>query len=171
MASSLSTIKLLYDYNRWANARLLAACEPLTLEQWGRRLGCSWGSVHGLFTHILAAQVIWLARWKGDSPRALRQEAEFPTFADLEKAWLDAELALIEFINSLNEKSLTDEITYTNTRGETYTYPLGQLMLHLVNHSSRHRGELAAMLTLLSAPHPEDDLLLYLHEQQRERQK
>ena len=167
MGTSLSTIKLLYDYNRWANSRMLVACESLTLEQWGRALGHSWGSVHGLLTHMFAAEAIWLARWRGESPRVMRQPAEFPTFTDLEKAWMNMELELLEFIESLDEKRLTQEVTYTNTRGETYTYPLGRLMLHLANHNTHHRGELAAMFALLNIAHPEDDLLFYLHEKHK----
>jgi uncharacterized damage-inducible protein DinB len=143
---------------------MLAACDSLTMEQWSRSLGHSWGSVHGLLTHMFAAEVIWLARWKGTSPRALHQPAEFPTFAELEKAWMKTEIEMMEFVGSLTEKSLTQDITYTSTRGEKYTYPLGQLVLHLANHSNHHRGELAAMLAILNVQHPEDDMIFYYRE-------
>lgn len=164
MANSLSTIRLLYGYNRWANNRMLVACESLTLEQWGRDIGHSWGSVHGLLTHMFAAEVIWLERWKGSSPTALHQPAEFPTFAELEKVWVRTQLDVMDFIDSLSEKTLAHDVVYTNTRGETHTFPLGHLMLHLANHSNHHRGELASMLAILSVSHPEDDLLAYLRE-------
>lgn len=167
MATSLSTIRLLYDYNRWANNRMLVACESLTLEQWGRDLGCSWGSAHGLLTHMFAAEVIWLERWKGSSPVVLHQPAEFPTFAELEKAWVRTQLDMLEFIDTLTEKGLGDDVTYVNTRGETHTFPLGHLMLHLANHSNHHRGELVSMLSMLNVPHPEDDLLAYLREKKK----
>lgn len=164
MGTSLSTIKMLYEYNRWANERMLVACESLTLEQWSRSLGHSWGSVHGLLTHMFAAEVIWFSRWKGESPKKSHQAAEFPTFDDLERAWVQIELDLMQYIDSLGEKDLTREVTYTNTKGETYTNLLGHLMLHLANHSNHHRGELAAMLAVLNVAHPEDDLLFYLRE-------
>lgn len=164
MATSLATIRFLYDYNRWANNRMWVACESVTVEQWGRDLGCSWGSVHGLLTHMFAAEVIWLERWKGSSPAALHQPAEFPTFAELEKAWVRTQLEAMEFIDSLSEKTLVQDVTYTNTRGESFTFPLWHLMLHLANHSNHHRGELAYMLSALEVPHPEDDLLAYLRD-------
>ena len=164
MGTALSTIKMLYDYNRWANERMLVACENLTLEQWSRTVGHSWGSLHGLLTHMFAAEVIWLSRWKGDSPKTLHQAAEFPTFDDLERAWMQVELDFMQYIDSLTEKDLSRDVTYTNTKGETNTFPLGHLMLHLANHCNHHRGELAAMLAVLNVPHPEDDLLLYMRE-------
>lgn len=171
MSTSLSIIQQLYDYNRWANSRMLVACEKLTLEQWGRQLGHSWGSIHGVLTHMFAAETIWISRWKGDSPSTMQQEVDFPTFDDLERAWMQVELELNQFISGLTEKDLSGDITYTNTKGQTYTYPLGLLLLHLANHCTHHRGEIAVMLTTLGVAHPEDDLLLYMREKNGTSQK
>ena len=164
MTNSLSAIKMLFDYNSWANAGMLTACESLTIEQWDRDLGHSWGNIHSLLTHMFAAETVWLARWQGTSPNALRRPADFPTYRELRLAWerLDAEVNL--FIDSCDEKALKQDVTYTNTKGESRTFPLGHLILHLANHSTHHRCELAAMLATLGVPHPEDDLLWYLRE-------
>ncbi len=164
---TLSTITTLYDYNDWANTRLLKACEALTPEQWDQSLGHSWGSVHGLLTHMLAADVIWSSRWRGESPKVLRQSAEFPTLADLRRAWAEVDARIRDFIRGCDDARLAADLTYTNTKGGKFTFPLGWLMLHLANHGTHHRGELAAMLAVLQAPHPEDDLLFYLIERQK----
>lgn len=164
MGNHLTLIQQLYDYNRWANERFLVACERLTLEQWSRPLGHSWGTVHGVMTHMYAAETIWLARWNGTSPKVIQQEAEFSTFADLERAWVQLELELGQFVSGLTEKDLAREITYTNSKGLTYTESLGPLLLHLTNHCTHHRGELAVMLTVLGVPHPEDEFLIFLRE-------
>lgn len=164
---TLSTLAPLYDYNYWANARLLKACEALTSEQWDQPLGHSWDSVHELLTHMLAADVIWSSRWRGESPQVLRQSAEFPTLADLRRAWAEVEAGVRGFIRECDDARLAADLTYTTTRGEKFTFPLGHLMLHLANHGTHHRGELAAMLTILQVPHPEEDLLFYLMEKQK----
>ncbi len=162
-----STLATLYDYNYWANARLLAACTALTPEQWKQPLGHSWGSVHSLLTHILAAEIIWSARWQGVSPKTLLRPEEIPTLADIELKWTEVEDRVRGFIRSCDDAQFAADLTYTNTHGQTFTFPLGQLMLHLANHGTHHRGELAAMLAILQTPHPEDDLLLYFMENQR----
>ena len=167
MGSSVATIKLMYDYNRWANHRVWAVCEGLRQEQWDRNLGHSWGSVHSLLTHLHAADVIWFARWRGHSPQVLHEPAEFPTFAELEKAWQKTELEIMEFVESLTDKRLAADVNYITTRGDKQSQLLGHLMLHLANHNTHHRGELAAMLTILNVPHPEDDLLFYLRENRK----
>ena len=158
------TIKLLYDYNDWANNRMLAACAGLTAERWDQSLGHSWGSARGLLTHIMAGEMIWLARWKGHSPKSVRPPAEFPTFADLRAAWQEHSVELRSFVNAVTDDSLSGDVAYTNTAGEGFNNPLGHLMLHLANHGTHHRGELAATLAVLDVPHLEDDLLYYLRE-------
>jgi uncharacterized damage-inducible protein DinB len=171
MSNSLTLIRQLFDYNRWANERLLVACEQLTLEQWSRELGQSWGSVHGVLTHMYAAETIWLARWKGTAPKVLGQEVEFSTFADLERAWVQLDLEVGQFVDGLEEKDLWKDVTYTNTKGITYTEPLGPLLFHSLNHCTHHRGELAVMLTSLGIAHPEDEFLVFLREKMAQGQK
>jgi uncharacterized damage-inducible protein DinB len=161
---TLSTVTLLYDYHYWANARLLAACEALTPEQWDQPLGPSWGSVHGLLAHMLAAEALWLARWQGESPKTLRQKDEFPLLADVRRAWAQIENDLRAFLGRCDDARLSRDLAYATTQGVPHAMPLGQLMLHVANHGTHHRGELAAMLTLLGVPHPEDDLVFYLRE-------
>ena len=56
-------IRLLYAYNRWANARTLAAAAVLTPEQLHRDLATSHGSVFGTMVHILWGEWRWLGRW------------------------------------------------------------------------------------------------------------
>jgi uncharacterized damage-inducible protein DinB len=164
-----STLAFLYDYHYWANARLLRPCEALSAEQWDKSLGHSWDSVHGLVVHMLAAETIWLARWKGGSPKALRRAAEFPTLADVRRAWDALEADMRAFVAGCDDAQLNQPLTYTNTRGEAHTAMLGELMLHVANHGTHHRGELAAMLALLNVVHPEEDLLFYVLEQRHVR--
>lgn len=159
---TLSTVRFLYDYHYWMNAQMLAACEALTPEQWDQPLGHSWGSVHGVLAHMLAAEIIWLARWQGETPRALPPAEAVPTLADIRREWTRVEAELRAFLAGCDERRLQLDFTYTNTRGETLTVPFGPLLLHVANHGTHHRGELVGMLALLGAPHPEDDLLRYL---------
>lgn len=161
---TLSTVRFLYDYHYSMNTKMLTACEALTPEQWDQPLGHSWGSVHSMLAHMLAAEIIWLARWKGDKPTTLPRAESFPALTDVRRAWSAVEAELRAFLADCDETRLQADFTYTNTRGRTVTVPFGPLLLHVVNHGTHHRGELAAMLTVLDVPHPEDDLLYYLIE-------
>lgn len=162
-----STLTLLYDYHYWMTRQMLAACEALTPQQWDQALGHSWGSVHGVTAHMLAAEMIWLARWNGASPAALATAEDFPTLADVRRVWANVEADLRRFVSQCDDAQLAADLHYTNTRGEPFSVPLGALMLHVANHGTHHRGELVAMLTLLGIPHPQDDLLWYVLEKQK----
>jgi uncharacterized damage-inducible protein DinB len=153
--------QILFDYNRWANVRVLDAASKLTTEQYTRDLSSSFRSAQDTLTHIIAAEWVWLRRWKGTSPKTLFDPAEFPNLEALRVKWAEIEHEQMEFVNNITDDSLATMITYVNIKGETWTYPLWQMMQHLVNHSTYHRGQVATMLRQLGAEPAATDFLLF----------
>ena len=151
----------LYDYSYWANHRYLKAAEALTEEQLMRKQGHSWDSVYRVLLHMMSSEWMWLERWNGKSPQSFLEPGDFPTLASIQKYWVELESTMRAFVSALTEASLQKEISYTNTRGETYRLPLWQMMVHVPNHNTHHRGELAAMFAIMEAPHPEDEVVQY----------
>jgi uncharacterized damage-inducible protein DinB len=156
----------LYSYNRWANAKTLMVASRLDNEAFARELSNSFSSVRDTLVHILGAEWIWLERWNGRSPRALLSTAELPTLAAITERWRQVEDGQNSFLQRLRESDLSTSISYVNPRGETWSYPLGQQMLHVVNHSTYHRGQVTTLLRQLGAEPVSTDLLLYYDEQQ-----
>ncbi len=155
-------IRLLYEYNRWANALVLEAASALTPEQFTKDLASSHRSMRDTLAHTLAAEWIWLMRWKGTSPKALLDPSDFPDLASLTARWGEVEREQAEFVGGVSDESLGEVIGYVNTRGEEWRYPLWQMMQHVVNHSTYHRGQAAAMLRQLgAAPTPTDFLAFF----------
>ena len=157
-------VEYLYEYSRWANAQVLDAVSKLTPEQFTRDLHSSHRSVRDTLAHILAAEWIWLERWRGVSPSALLAPTEFPTVESLATKWANVEGDYAEFIDGITDESLATVITYKNTKGEEWAYPLGQMMQHVMNHSSYHRGQVATMLRQLGAEVNPVDLLVFMDE-------
>ena len=155
-------VEYLYEYNRWANARVLDAASKVTPEQFSRDLQSSHRSLRDTLAHILAAEWIWLERWKGVSPNALLTPSDFPTVEPLRTRFAVVEGDYVEFINGVTDASLATVIAYTNTRGEEYAYPLGQMLQHVMNHSSYHRGQVTTMLRQLGAEVNPVDLLVFM---------
>jgi uncharacterized damage-inducible protein DinB len=155
-------IELLYEYNRWANAQVLDAVSALTPEQFTQDLSNSHRCVRDTLTHILAAEWIWLRRWHGVSPKALLNPADFPDIDSLRTRWAEVERGQTEFIASLTDESLQRVIAYINTKGEEWKYPLGQMMQHVVNHSSYHRGQVTTMLRQVGATAVPLDFLVFI---------
>ena len=155
-------IEHLYAYDRWANAKTLAVAAGLAPAQFTQHLGNSHASVRDTLAHILGANWIWLMRWRGTSPKALPDPADFPDLESLRERWAEVESGQVEFISTLTDEALAAVVVYTNTKGEEWAYPLADLMQHLVNHASYHRGQVTTMLRQLGAAAVSTDLLYFL---------
>ena len=151
----------LFAYNRWANARALEPVSALTPEEFGRPLGGSFSSVHGTLTHIYAAEWIWLERWNRKSPRSLPTSLEVPALHTLREKWAAVERAARDFVAGVTQENLEEVITYVNVKGETWSYTLADMFVHVVNHSTYHRGQVATMLRQLGTIPLSTDFLVF----------
>jgi uncharacterized damage-inducible protein DinB len=158
-ALSLGTLRELFEYNYWARDRQLEVCATLSQEQFQRPLGNSFSSLRDTLAHLVGAEWIWLERCRGRSPRALPAAEEFPTLAAIGQRWIAVEKDGREFLAGLNEAALARPLSYINMSGENWTYPLWRALLHLVNHQTYHRGQVATLLRQLGVQPPQVDLL------------
>lgn len=154
----------LYSYNRWADNKTRDAVSQLKPEQFTRELGNSFPSVRDTVVHIVGAEWIWLERWNGRSPRSLLNANDFPDVHSVKERWIEVGNALHQFLHELTPSALLSNLSYVNRQGETWSYPLWQQMVHVVNHSSYHRGQITTMLRQLKAEPVSTDLLVYYDE-------
>ena len=162
--SEMNTADILFqfEYNRWANARLLDAVAPLTNEQFQQELGSSYSSVRDTLTHILAAEEVWLMRWKGISPKTMLDPAYFPDVRSIKAKWAEVELDQWNFVSKISNESLQEFVEYQNFKNEVWEYQLWQMMHHMVSHSTHHRGQVVALLRQLGASPAQLDFLVYI---------
>src|SRR5262245_21834506 len=121
-------VQQLLAYNHWANAQILDAASCLTAEQLTRDLATRHRSVHGTLTHTLWSEWIWLMRCKGSSPKTVFDPADFPGLDSLRAKWAEVESEQQRLIDGLTDEGLQTIISYTNTKGEQWEYPLGQIL-------------------------------------------
>jgi uncharacterized damage-inducible protein DinB len=145
LASSAST---LFDYNRWANHRVPETAELIPTDQLPGSDG-GYGSLLETLVHIASVEWVFLERWNGRSPSAQWDPAEFPDLNALRTRWSEVEADLRRFVAGLSDDDLARDVSYTNFQGEVWSYPLWQQLLHVVNHGTQHRSEVAADLTRL----------------------
>ncbi len=153
-------LEQLYDYNYWANKRYLTVAETLSEEQLFRKQGHSWDSIQAVFVHMMSSERMWPQRWHGEQGTFLDPK-DFPTVTSIREHWLEVERSMRAFIAEQTEKLLAYDVTYTNPKGEIFTLPLWQMMAHVPNHNTHHRGEVAAMFTSMNIPHPEEEVVQY----------
>lgn len=156
----------LYDYNYWANARILRAAAQVNQADFVAPHTFSHGGLRGTLVHTLSAEWIWRVRCQeAVFPTALLKEEDFPTFAELRARWQHEEAAMRAYVNNLSDEEINHTIFYKSTNGSPYEDPLWQLLVHVVNHGTQHRSEAAAMLTDLGHSPGNIDLIVYMREQ------
>jgi uncharacterized damage-inducible protein DinB len=160
---SLTLIRDLYEYHRWANRRLYDVAAALGEDVCGRDVGkqFSYPTLTRMFGHLYGADRVWLSRWKGTSPTSL-PGAEFPTLAAVRPRWDELEAEQRAFVDALTDTDLARTIEYKNTEGKAFRLPLGPLLQHVANHATHHRSEIATMVTMLSASPPDTGINSWL---------
>ncbi|HEX9652931.1 MAG TPA: DinB family protein, partial [bacterium] len=124
----------------------------------------SFPSIRETLVHMLSAEWIWLTRWNGSSPTGMPESWELSTHASLRRQWLEAEREQTTFVSGLTEDALNKVISYRNTAGQPFANPLWQMMRHVVNHSTYHRGQVTTMLRQLGAEAVATDLIVFFRE-------
>jgi uncharacterized damage-inducible protein DinB len=148
---NLQDLRTLLDYHYWARDRILDALEPLTAAQLTRDLGSSFPSIHDTVAHLCAAELAWYARWQGDSPSALLTGAAFPDLAAVRRAWSEHEAKMRAFLEQLGEDGINRVVAFKLLTGQPAASPFWQMLQHIVNHASYHRGQVTTMLRQLGA--------------------
>ncbi len=161
-------IRSLFAYNHWANRRLLsAACH--STQDFVRDLQSSHSSVRGTLVHIIGGHWVWLRRWLGEPTKEIVARCDelwdpqkFPDVASLETALASLEDEQNSFLGSLTDERVTKRVHFENFQGEIWELSLSEMMQHVVNHSTYHRGQVVTMLRQLGQVPPSTDLSTFL---------
>ncbi len=179
----LNDIHSLYAYNRWANLRMFSVLEKLSQEQFTASRQSSFPSIRESVFHILAAEWIWLKRWKGTSPIAtgpvtgvssetwkglraggVAAPQEVSSVAEL-RAFCDSlEEERGQFLRGVSEHELQAPLNYTDMSAKPFSVPLFQLMQHVVNHGTYHRGQVTTLLRQAEAETVSLDMVFFFRE-------
>jgi len=142
---------------------VLDAVAPLTPEQFTRDMGNSFRSVRDTLAHLHAAEWAWYSRWVGASPTALLPADRFPDVAALRAGWAEQETKTRAFLEGLGEPGIARVFEYTLVNGQPGSSVFWQMLQHVVNHATYHRGQVTTMLRQLGAepPKPTDLIAFY----------
>lgn len=161
---TVAEVRKLFAYDAWGNARLFRALGGLSEEQVRTVAPSSFSSLQATIAHIVAAEWIWLRRWLGESPTSAPAWAADGSLEKLREALAEVEAERATFLAGLTDARLREPIQYRNLSGEDHRNELGDLLRHLVNHSTYHRGQAATQLRQLGVTPPGTDLIVYLRE-------
>lgn len=150
-------------YNAWANDRLYAAAGNLPGADYRRDCGAAFGSIGATLNHIMVADLIWLARFRGQACPLALDHILHEDHAELTAARRVLDDDVARFVAEQTDEILAASFEYRNMQGEPFRQPLDPALAHLFNHQTHHRGQCHAMLTRLAGEAPALDLIYFQH--------
>jgi uncharacterized damage-inducible protein DinB len=146
--SKLELIRHVYGYNEWANGKLLDAAGGLSDEELNAIEAASWGKLITELGHIAGAQVVWLHRWReGQNPPPVTGIQDLQTMDEVRALYDRSHADLRSFVSELTDERLERPLRFRDSAGNESERPLWVLMIHVANHGTYHRGEIAGVLT------------------------
>lgn len=130
------TFRKLFAYDAWGNRAMLDSLRLSTQAPTSR--ACA------ITAHLIGAGRTWLDRLRGRTPTtevwpALSLDQCDAGFRELDAAWS-------EYLGGLAIGDLDRELTYTNSKGESWTSTIREILMHVVLHGTYHRGQIAMLV-------------------------
>jgi uncharacterized damage-inducible protein DinB len=133
-------------YNIWANKIITERIASLPPDTIHKEMNSSFGSIYKTVVHLMDVESIWWQRLK------LQEHVEWPgksfngNFEELSQQLLLHSKQWNDWIQSTNELNLIYVFAYQNSKKEHFKQPVYEMLLHLFNHQTFHRGQLVTML-------------------------
>ena len=139
-------ISQMYEYGIWANDKLLGKASALTQEQLLKPFTKFEFTILGSFVHTVSAEWRWYQSWIGVPMMNSLTVAELPTIDAVRAKWEQLCVERRAFIESLTPERLQQPLV-RKIQGQEQSIPLWQALVHVANHGTQHRSEIALMLT------------------------
>lgn len=147
----MTQLSRLFRHQAWADREILSALDGSDPRQ---------APAIKLFGHVVAAEFIWLGRVGG------RDLGDFTPWQELsldESRELAASNAsgFLELVDGATDERLGETVHYRTSKGDPWSTPLSDILLHVALHGSYHRGQIASKLAALGLPVPATDFVVF----------
>ncbi len=161
MLISAEVLRIHIDYTAWASQRLMEAIAHLNADELWRDFGTADKSVLGTLVHTFAADRFWMGRIDGNLPaRFIDQEKDMHVHV-LRDDWPAVHARWKKWAAALSDDGVAQPLIYKDMKGNDHSTPLWQVAMHVVNHATHHRGQVAGFLRSMGHTPPVLDLIAY----------
>ena len=115
--------------------------------------------------HLYSAEWTWYQRWQGTSPSSMMDPVDYPDPDTLARSWHTHEQHMRAYLTSLGDAGIQQEYDFRAFNGQPHRSVFFEMLQHVVNHGTYHRGQVATMLRQLGAkPAKSVDLITFYRE-------
>jgi uncharacterized damage-inducible protein DinB len=141
----------LFKYNNWANELVLDTLSRNTFRD---------PEIFKIFSHVMNAQFIWMSRISGDKNLHKPVWSQH-SLEDLKKFSKESSALWLDYLSKLDEKELQRSISYSNSEGQAFSNTVSDMLPHIVNHASYHRGQVNKLIRREGFPVHNTDYITY----------
>ena len=163
-----------YDYHVWANLRVFARLKEVPEVTLQEEIQSVFPTILDAVRHMYTVDMVWLNVMIGKKfdevfalVRGESQKINSMNLIELESAFQNMNIQYGEFFTSLDQKDRP--ITCEHPHFGTLETTISELVQHISNHGTYHRGNITAMLRQLGYSGPSTDYIFYLYEENKEK--
>src|SRR5215510_3669728 len=157
------TARMLTRYNAWANKLIFDAVAALPAGEATKERPTLFKNMVNTLNHLYTVDAIWQAHLEGrEHGIPALKTVLHPEFADLRRAQQTMDEWYIAYGHRLSEAGLIETVNFKLIGGNAGTMSRGDILLHVVNHTSYHRGWVADMFYAVPVHPPTTDLPVFL---------
>ena len=150
------------SYDVWANKRITECVLALGETQQKQQLASSFSSLYETFYHLWYAQNIWWSRLQHNNAIAGLGEINAYTMKEISDGLLQQSVQWEQWVHGASQMEVEEILNYYSNKKGHFSEPVWQILLHLLNHSTYHRGQIVTMLHQLEvSPIPGTDFILF----------
>lgn len=159
----MSTINMLTKYKAWANELTFSAIDSLPAGEATKIRQTRFGNMVHTLNHVYVIDDIFKAHLLGDAHEYTARNTENPPkLVELWKAQTRMDSWYINYVENISEKLLTEKISFQFVGGGQGLMTRKEMVIHVVNHGTYHRGFIGDMMYQVPATLPANDLPVFL---------
>jgi uncharacterized damage-inducible protein DinB len=136
-------------YNLWANKRITETAQQLPDELINKEIVSSFPSVYKTLLHLMEVENIWWERLKLNAHADIPDEIFTGNFSDVTDKLLQLSLQWSDWVQQANDNDIATVFAYRNSMKQDFDQPVFEMLVHLFNHQTFHRGQLMTMFRQL----------------------
>ena len=163
--SAVRNIRMLTRYNQWANNMLLGAITTLPSDEVIKQRAAAFGGMSFALAHITIVDQIWRAHLLGIDHGFKSRTIESPDSLELLAEKLnEMDDWYIQYADTMSESLLNEKLHFSFVDGGDGEMKRGDILIHVCNHKSFHRGHIGDMFYQSGYRPPSIDLPVYIRD-------
>ncbi|CAN5776536.1 DinB family protein [soil metagenome] len=149
----------LLEHVFWADSHILAVLDDSAAQRTP--------AVMRLFSHVLAAERVWLLRLQGEDSSV---QPIWPQLSLIELKALAASNAdgYAEFMGDMHDADISADVVYANSQGVPFRNRVSDILTHVAVHGSYHRGQIATAIRTSGGQPPNTDYIRFARESEQD---